>query len=99
MKPVDPRIDPRLVPPCSKAIVVAEHQDEYIDLPSIRTPNIACIVNGKEAVKAGYTITRWELTPEERTLIASGEDVYITLVSLGSINPLFATVGPVDWNK
>ena len=84
MKIVDPRVDPALVPDGSRAIVIAEHQDEYRDLPSIRTPN-------------GYVITRWELSDLERAAIVRGEDIYITLLSHGSINPLFATVGPVDW--
>jgi hypothetical protein len=81
---VDPRVDPALVPSGSRAVVFAEHQAEYRDLPSIRTPN-------------GYVITRWSLTPEERAAIARGEDVFITLLSHGPINPFFATVGPVNW--
>lgn len=84
MEIVDPRVHPSLVPDGSKAIVIAEHQDEYRDLPSIRTPN-------------GYVITRWTLTDEERAAIVRGEDIYITLLSHGPINPLFATVGPVNW--
>jgi len=82
---VDPRVDPCLVPEGSRAMVIAEHQPEYRDLPSIRTPN-------------GYVITRWSFTDDERKAIAAGEDVYITLLSHGAINPLFATVGVVDWN-
>ena len=39
MEIVDPRVDPALVPAGSRAIVIAEHQAEYRDLPSIRTPN------------------------------------------------------------
>ena len=84
MEIVDPRVDPALVPEGSRAVVIAEHQDEYRDLPSIRTPN-------------GYVITRWSLTDEERAAILRGEDVFITLLSHGPINPLFATVGPVNW--
>jgi hypothetical protein len=85
MEIVDPRVNPALVPAGSRAVVIAEHQPEYRDLPSVRTPN-------------GYVITRWSLTDEERKRILLGEDVYITLLSHGPINPLFATVGPVDWN-
>jgi hypothetical protein len=83
---VDPRVDPSLVPDGSKAVVIAEHQAEYQDLPSIRTPD-------------GQVITRWSLTDAERTAIAAGEDIYITLLSHGPINPLFATVGPVNWRE
>lgn len=86
MNIVDPRIDPRLVPEGSKAIVIAEHQDEYRDLPSVRTPD-------------GQVITRWELTDEERRRIFEGEDLYVTILSHGAINPLFCTIGPVDWTR
>lgn len=96
MKPVDPRIDPALVPPGSKAIVVAEHQDEWLDLPSVRTP---AVYDGPILMINPYVITRWSLTNEERAAIVRGEDVFITLVSGGPINPLFATVGPVNWGK
>jgi len=96
MKPVDPRIDPSLVLPGSKAVVIAEHQDEYIDLPSVRTP---ALVEDGELKVAPYVITRWELTPEERLALANGEDLFITLISNGIINPLFVTVGPTDWRR
>lgn len=81
---VDPRVHPSLVPDGSRAVVIAEHQDEYRDLPSIRTP-------------LGQVITRWTLSADERRAVADGEDIYITLLSHGAINPLFATVGPVNW--
>jgi dihydrofolate reductase len=85
MEIADPRIDPALVPSGSRAIVIAEHQDEYRDLPSVRTPN-------------GYVITRWSLSEAERAAIVRGEDVFVTLLSHGSINPFFVTIGPVNWN-
>lgn len=84
MEICDPRVDPSLVPTGSRAVVIAEHQDEYRDLPSIRTPN-------------GYVITRWTLTDDERASIVRGEDIFVTLLSHGAINPMFVTVGPVDW--
>jgi dihydrofolate reductase len=74
------------VPEGSRAIVIAEHQDEYRDLPSIRTPD-------------GQIITRWSLTEAERCAIVRGEDIYVTLLSAGPINPFFVTVGPVDWTR
>lgn len=86
MEIVDPRVDPRLVPDGSRAVVIAENQAEYLDLPSIRTPD-------------GQVITRWTLTDEERLQVLAGADIYITLLSHGSINPLFATVGPVNWRR
>lgn len=84
MEIADPRVDPALVPDGSRAVVIAEHQQEYRDLPSIRTPN-------------GYVITRWSLSNEERAAVVRGEDIYVTLLSHGAINPMFVTVGPVNW--
>lgn len=86
MEIVDPRVDPSLVPAGSKAQVInGPRGDEYRDLPSIRTPY-------------GHVITRWTLTDDERAAIwFGGEDVYVTLLSGGAINPFFVTVGPVDW--
>jgi hypothetical protein len=84
MEIVDPRVDPRLVPDGSRAVVIAEHQEEFRDLPSIRTP-------------AGQVITRWTLTDDERAAVLRGEDIYVTLLSHGPINPLFVTAGPVNW--
>ena len=84
VEPIDPRVDPSLLPDGSKAIVIAELQSEYADLPSVRTPK-------------GQVITRWSLTTAERNRISEGEDVFITILSDGAINPLFATVGVVNW--
>lgn len=87
MIPVDPRIDPALVPDGSRAVVMGEsQQDEYIPLPSVRTPQ-------------GHVITRWRLSESERAAVGAGEDIFITLVSHGPINPLFATVGPTNWKE
>jgi len=86
MEIVDPRVNPDLVPDGSRAVVIAEHQEEYRDLPSIRTPD-------------GQVITRWSLSDEERAMIVRGEDVYVTILSHGPINPLFVSVGPVNWKE
>lgn len=81
----DPRVDPALIPKGSKATVIAEHQDEHRNLPSIVTP-------------AGQVITRWSLSDKERTAVLRGEDIFITMLApMGVINPLFVTVGPVNW--
>ncbi len=84
MEIVDPRVDPALVPAGSRAIVIAEHQAEYRDLPSVVTPN-------------GQVITRWSLSLEERAAIVRGEDIFVTILTAGAINPFFVTVGPVNW--
>jgi hypothetical protein len=85
MEIADPRIDPKLVPEGSIAKVMNGPRNEYHDLPSVITPRPA-------------VITRWTPTEEERLRILGGEDIYVTLVGL-PINPLFVTVGPVDWNE
>jgi hypothetical protein len=97
MEIVDPRVDPSLVPLGSRAIVIAEHQDEYRDLPSIRTP--AGVDAQGRLVRPPYVITRWAPTDDDRAAILRGEDVYVTLLSHGPINPFFVTVGPVDWKQ
>jgi hypothetical protein len=81
---VDPRIDPALVVNGSKAAIMNGSQNQYRDLPSVRTP-------------MGQVITRWSPTMEERAAIMRGEDIYVTLLSRGNINPFYVTVGPVDW--
>ena len=85
MNIVDPRVDPRYLPAGSRAIIIAEHQPEYLNLPSIRTPN-------------GHVITRWSPTDDERRRIMNGEDLYLTIWSHGAINPVQLTVGIVDWS-
>jgi hypothetical protein len=84
MESIDPKVDPALVPPQARPVLVAETQDEYHNLASIRTP-------------AGQVITRWTFTPEERAKIAAGEDLFITILSRGQICPMSVTVGFNDW--
>lgn len=95
MKPTDPRINPAHVPPGSRAIVIAEHQAEFIDLPAVRT--LTVVDDHGKVLVPPYVITRWELTDDERAALVRGEDVYITLISSGAIHPMFVTVGPTDW--
>jgi hypothetical protein len=86
MTSVDPCIPPILLPADSRALIVAEKQEEYESLPSIVTP-------------AGQVITRWELTDEERKAIFLGTDVYVTLLSAGRISPFRISVGTLDWKE
>lgn len=86
---VDPRIPPQCVPPESRANIINGPNNEYRDLPAVITP-------------MGHVITRWQPTDAERTAILNGEDIYITLLvdpHRPSINPMFVTIGPVDWTK
>jgi hypothetical protein len=80
--PVDPCVDPAMVPEGSRPILIAKDQD-YKTLPSIITPG-------------RVVITRWELTEEERVLIVCGADLYITIWG-APIRPLLPTIGPIDW--
>lgn len=83
MEAIDPRINPALVPPGSRAVVVAEHQAEYTNLPSVITPD-------------ARVITRWTFTDQERAAILRGEDVFLTIWGV-PIRPVFLSVGPCDW--
>jgi hypothetical protein len=84
----DPRIDPRLVPPGSRAVIKGERQqDTYRPLPSVHLPD-------------GKVITRWSPTPEERRRILEGEDVYLTVLTFNKpIQPQLVTIGPIDWTS
>lgn len=82
---VDPRVDPALVPQGSVARVINGPNNEYQDLPAIQTPT-------------GRVITRWALSKEERMAVLRGEDIFVTLLTAGKINPFFVTIGTIDWN-
>jgi len=84
MEIVDPRVDPRLVPSGSRPVVIAKNQNEYRDLPSIRTPN-------------GQVITRWSPSEEERRAIFEGQDIYLTILTTKQVQPTRMSVGPEDW--
>ena len=84
MEIADPRIDPTLVPPGSRARVINGPDHEYRDLPAVVTPT-------------GKVITRWTPNAQERHALAMGEDIYLTIWSGGLINPVCVSVGPCDW--
>lgn len=81
---LDPRVPPHLVPEHSRPIAIAEAQEEYQTLPSIRTPG-------------GQVITRWQFDESERKALLCGDDLFITILSSGAINPLLPNVGLRDW--
>lgn len=84
MTPTQPNVPQDLLPEGSREIVIAEHQREYLSLPSVRTSN-------------KQTVTRWELTAEERAAIADGADLFITVLNSGPLQPLRPSVGMIDW--
>ena len=60
-------------------IIVAEHQDEYENLPSIP------IENG--------ILTRWKLSDEEKAIVAETGDVYLFMLTFGKpVTPIMLTV-------
>ena len=83
MNPVDPCIDPKLLPENSKAIVFGVDQKGVIPLPTIQTPEL-------------HIISRWQLTDIERRKIFEGEDLYLTVVAQNP-PPVYLSVGVVNW--
>lgn len=84
---IDPQVPPALVPAGSIPRLINSEDKGYVDLPTILTPN-------------NYLITRWEPTPDERSAVLRGEDIYITLrvnPDRVIISPMIVTVGPCDW--
>jgi hypothetical protein len=85
MEPVDPCVPLTYLPSDSRAVVLAEHQQEYQSLPSVQTPK-------------GSVISRWTFTDEERARIAAGEDLYLTVYTFGHRpQPVCLSVGILDW--
>lgn|GEM_PF-5355782 len=85
MEPVDPRINPIYTPAGTVPKVYGRGQPGVKELPTILTPR-------------GYMITRWSPTDEERQRILEGEDIYVSIQNGGIVNPMFVTIGPIDWN-
>lgn len=61
-------------------IIIAEHQDEYQNLPAIYT-------------NTGTVITRWEMTPEEREKFLNDGELYLTVETFGDkLQPFMLSV-------
>lgn len=72
LNPADAPVVPGLE---AHEIVFAKNQPEYIPLRALRA-----------RTDDGRVMSRWSLTPEQRKAVASGADVYLTLLTFG--NPL-----------
>ena len=72
MKPVSPVIA-GLEP---YEVKFGEGQPEYMVLPALRSP-------GPEHA----VMSRWELTPEERLMIANGADIFVSIWTFGNPYP------------
>lgn len=82
----DPKIDPRLVPEGSRPIIFGATQPQYQPLPAIITPT-------------GCMISRWKPSVTERKQLSAGEDIYIAIWNSGHVNPMFVSIGTVDWKR
>ncbi len=61
-------------------IIVAENQDEYLNLPSIRLADQSIL-------------TRWKLTDEEKKIVAETGDVYLIMQTFGKpVTPVMMQV-------
>lgn len=67
MKPVSPVIPAE----AHDEIIVAEHQDEYQNLPAI-------------SLADGSILTRWKLTEEEKHIILETGDIYLRMFTFGN---------------
>lgn len=78
MQPVSPVIPDKNF----NEIVVAEHQDEYQNLPAI-------------PLEGGMILTRWKLDEAERRRVAETGDIYVSMMTFGNpVTPLLLTVEP-----
>ena len=74
----------------AEEIVIAEDQPEYMPI------SVALYSYGQNGVAR---LTRWQPTPEERSAILAGEDIYVMQISPNGelMTPLSVRVGPGDW--
>lgn len=78
MRPIAPRI------PGAEEFTIAEDQHEFM-------PVTACLIQTVDG--AVYRIIRWTFTPEERTKIAAGEDIYIGTPANQLLQPHWVVTG------
>lgn len=81
----------RMVAPRTGApeLTLAEEQPEYSPL---------VVARYVDAQGVEHLLSRWRLTDEERAQIASGEDLYLCLLTHGQpLQPIMMQVGPEEW--
>jgi hypothetical protein len=70
-------------------ITYAEEQEDYMPLTVAIHPH----TDGSRSL-----LTRWTLTPDERRLVAAGEDIYIAQLNFGGpMAPLVVRCGPAEY--
>lgn len=82
MHPVSPVMPQSTLP----EIILAETQDEYINLPAVRIRN-----------DLGTVVTRWRLSEVDKALIESGADICLQQLTFGGkFQPVNLQVVPQD---
>lgn len=84
MLPVDPTTNTHLLPPGCEAVKYAEHQPEYLTLPSLRTPD-------------GRVLSQWKPDANELALLNNGVPVTLVMHTFGDpLQPVQLGVGGMD---
>jgi hypothetical protein len=73
-----------LLPPGTRDVKIAEHQPEYLTLPSLVTPD-------------GRVVSQWQPTPNDLLLLNTGVPVTLVLHTFGQpLQPIQMAVGGLD---
>lgn len=81
---VNPDPSTFLLPDNSKVVVYAEHQPEYENLPSIRTPD-------------GRVVSQWRPSDEELKMLFAGHPITLVVWTHNQpLQPVALAVGGVD---
>ena len=84
MNPIEPQPEQFLLPAGTRAVRVAEHQPEYITLPSLVTPD-------------GRIASQWMPTENELALLNNRVPVTLVIHTFNQpLQPIQITVGGVD---
>lgn len=84
MIPIEPKPELFLLPPNTETVKYAEHQPEYVTLPSLRTPD-------------GRVVSQWRLEPNDLELLKNGVPVTLVLYTYGQpLQPIVLAVGGLD---
>jgi hypothetical protein len=88
MNPVVPKPEMFILPDDTKAVKVAEFQDEFITLPSLITPK-------------GSRISTWKPDANDLILLANGVPVTLVLIMPPNVRqpPVIVAVGGLDLKK
>lgn len=86
MEPIGFEIEQTAMLPAHTLVTYAKDQPEYRPLPVAK-------LHGP----SGRVVSRWSFTADERARIASGEDLFIEVMTFGDpLQPILPSVGLVD---